>query len=107
MTLTMCSMMCCAERLRTFPGNYIYLGIITCTMGILVGFVSAMYTWQSVVLAAGITVGIFLGLTVYAWNTETDFTGCGPFLVGALLALTFFGLTLSILSLFGVQIEWL
>jgi len=52
-------------------------------------------------------VGIFLGMTVYAWNTTTDFTGFGPYLFGALLALTVFGFTLSILGLCGVHIKWL
>jgi len=104
---TMCAMMCCAHALRTFPSNYIFLGVLTGAMGVLVGFSSAMYTWQSVVLAAGITVFIFLCMTVYAWNTKTDFTGFGPYLMGAMFTMMGFGFVLSILSICGVYVKWL
>jgi len=103
---TMCSMICCAQVIKHFPQNYIFLGVITSAMGVLVGFASAMYTWQSVVLAAGITVAIFLAMTVYAWTTTTDFTGMGPYLFAALTCLIMFGFALSLLSFFGVHIEW-
>jgi len=104
---TMCAMICCAESLRKYPQNYIFLGVLTTAMGVLVGFTSAMYTWQSVVLAAGITVGIFLGMTIFAWTTNTDFTGYGPYLFGALMCMMMFGFTISILAMFGVTIEWM
>eukprot|EP00928_Gymnodinium_smaydae_P083785 TRINITY_DN67022_c0_g1_i1.p1 TRINITY_DN67022_c0_g1~~TRINITY_DN67022_c0_g1_i1.p1 ORF type:complete len:243 (+),score=33.86 TRINITY_DN67022_c0_g1_i1:69-797(+) len=103
---TMCSMMCCQKQLRSFPTNYIFLFIMTCAMSVLVGFTSAMYTWQSVVLAAGITTGIFLAMTIYAWNTTSDFTGFGPYLVGCLFALIFFGFALSIMAMCGVMVQW-
>lgn len=103
---TMCCMMCCAQVLRRYPENYIFLLVLTSCLGVLVGFTSAMYTWQSVALAAGITVAIFLGMTVYAWATSTDFTGAGPYLFAALLCLMCFGFALSILGLCGVDIKW-
>eukprot|EP00929_Paragymnodinium_shiwhaense_P010595 TRINITY_DN115395_c0_g1_i1.p1 TRINITY_DN115395_c0_g1~~TRINITY_DN115395_c0_g1_i1.p1 ORF type:complete len:249 (-),score=59.18 TRINITY_DN115395_c0_g1_i1:53-799(-) len=103
---TMCSMCCCAAALRTYPTNYIFLSVMTVVMSVLVGFSSAMYTWQSVVLAAGLTAGIFVGMTIYAWTTTTDFTGAGPYLMAALLCLIGFGFTLSIMRMFGVNIEW-
>jgi len=104
---SMCAMMCCGAALRRFPTNYLFLLVLTCCMGVLVGFSSAMYTWQSVVLAAGITVAIFFAMTAYACMTKNDFTGLGPYLYGALWVLIFFGMALSILSLFGVQIQWM
>merc|ERR1712154_51574 len=73
--------------------------------GVLVGFSSAMYTLPSVLLAAGITIAFFLAMTAYACTTKTDFTGCGPYLYGALMVLIFFGFALSILSFCGVQIQ--
>lgn len=103
----MCVMMCCQEYLRRFPTNYIILLVITCAMSVMVGFASAMYTWQSVLLAAGITVAIFLGMTAYAWCTDTDFTGFGPYLFAGLLCLMVFGLALTVMSWFGVNIKWL
>merc|ERR1712194_791600 len=107
LVVTMCAMTCCMETLRKYPRNYAVLGLITLCMSVIVGFVSAMYTWQSVLLAAGITVGIFLGMTILAWTTSIDFTGYGAYLWGALVAIMVFGFALSIMAWCGVQIEWL
>lgn len=104
---TMCVMICCSDLLRQFPTNYIFLFILTAAMSTMVGFTSAFYTWQSVVLAAGITTGIFLGMTAYACFTKKDFTGAGPYLFGALLTLCMFGLVLSFMSLAGIYFRWM
>lgn len=104
---TMCSMMCCGDVMRKFPMNYAILGVMTLCMGVLVGFASAAYTWQSVALAAGLTVAIFLAMTAFAWTTKTDFTGYGPYLFAALVTLCFFGFAVSLLGYFGVHIKWL
>jgi len=106
MISTMCAMMCCMDKLKHFPTNYIFLFVLTSAMGVTVGFSSAMYTWQSVALAAGITVGVFLGMTAYAWTTTTDFTGFGPYLYAAMMCLCLFGFALSILRFCGVNINW-
>lgn len=104
---TTCALACCMARLRSYPQNYIFLFVLTAAMGILVGFSGAMYTWQSVVLSAGVTVAIFLAMTIYAWKTNNDFTGLGPYLFVALTVLCAFGVTLSLLSLLGVHIQWM
>mmetsp|Transcript_7 Transcript_7/g.7 ORF Transcript_7/g.7 Transcript_7/m.7 type:complete len:240 (+) Transcript_7:81-800(+) len=102
-----CVAICCRDLLRTFPQNYIILGTLTLGMSLVVGCISAMYTWQSVILAAGLTSLIFLGLTVYAWTTKTDFTGFGPYLFCFAMVLLLFGLTISILSVCGIKISWM
>eukprot|EP00928_Gymnodinium_smaydae_P031080 TRINITY_DN22934_c0_g1_i1.p1 TRINITY_DN22934_c0_g1~~TRINITY_DN22934_c0_g1_i1.p1 ORF type:complete len:245 (+),score=26.99 TRINITY_DN22934_c0_g1_i1:100-834(+) len=107
MLATMCSMCCCQRHLRRFPTNYVFLLILTGAMSVIVGFTSAMYTPESVLLAAGITVGIFLSMTLYAWKTTTDFTGMGPYLMGAFFCIMMFGFALSIMSFCGVHIPWL
>lgn len=104
--VTMCAMCCCQESLRTFPTNYLFLLAITGAMSVLVGFASAMYTWQSVVLAAGITVVIFGLMTAYAWTTKRDFTGAGPYLFAAMMVLLTFGLVISVMGMFGAYIRW-
>eukprot|EP00747_Dinoflagellata_sp_TGD_P193932 gnl/TRDRNA2_/TRDRNA2_60759_c0_seq2.p1 gnl/TRDRNA2_/TRDRNA2_60759_c0~~gnl/TRDRNA2_/TRDRNA2_60759_c0_seq2.p1 ORF type:complete len:249 (+),score=44.36 gnl/TRDRNA2_/TRDRNA2_60759_c0_seq2:95-841(+) len=105
--VTLIMITCCQNLARNFPTNYILLFVFTAFEAIMIGFVSSAYTWQSVLLAAGITVGIFLGLTIYAWTTKTDFTGFGPYLFGALLAMMVFGLVLSIMGMCGVHVKWL
>jgi len=104
--ITMCAMMCCQQAMRSYPTNYIFLFALTLAQSVLVGFVSAAYTWQSVILAAGITLAIFAAMTTYAWCTKSDFTGAGPYLFAACSTLLIFGFTLSILSMFGVELKW-
>lgn len=104
---TICIISCFPDLARQHPINEIMLITITVFEGVLIGFVSASYTWQSVILASGITVVIFLGLTAYAFMTTRDFTGFGPYLFGVLLTLCIFGFALSTMSLFGVQVDGL
>lgn len=105
--LTLCCMCCNRNIMRTFPYNYALLFVITTCLGVSVGFSSAQFTWQSVILAAGITTAVFLGLTIYAWTTKTDWTGLGPYLFAGLLILLIFGLAITILAMCGVRISWL
>merc|ERR1719183_3285408 len=107
MTLAVvCGAALCRDMVRSYPYNYIILFTFTVFEAILVGFVSASYTWQSVILCAGLTAVIFLGLTIFAFKTKTDFTGFGPMLFGALLSLVTWGCMICILSACGVSIDW-
>jgi len=105
--VTICAISCCRGVAQRYPANYILLFLFTGFEGVMVGFFSATYTWQSVVLAAGITCAIFSVMTLYAWKTKTDFTGFGPYLFAALVVLLVFGLVLSLLSMCGVDFSWL
>jgi len=103
-----CLMICAGqETMRRFPENYIFLFVYTALLSVCVGFVSAAYTWQSVVLAAGVSLVIFVLLTGYAFYATTDFTGLGPYLFAFLSVLIVFSLVLSVLALCGVEIEWM
>lgn len=105
--VTICAMACCKNLTRTYPTNYIFLFIFTLFEAVTVGFVSAMYSPESVLLAAGMTAFVFFALTVYACKTKKDFTGYGPYLFAALLVLCGFGFLISILSMCsGVNIQW-
>eukprot|EP00929_Paragymnodinium_shiwhaense_P116912 TRINITY_DN86942_c0_g1_i1.p1 TRINITY_DN86942_c0_g1~~TRINITY_DN86942_c0_g1_i1.p1 ORF type:complete len:241 (+),score=56.54 TRINITY_DN86942_c0_g1_i1:86-808(+) len=107
MLVTVFIMLCCSEQLRRFPNNYIVLCLLTVSMGISVGCTCTRYPTHVVLLAAGTTVGIFAGMTLYAWTTKTDFTGMGPYLFAAVITLIVFGLALSILNAFGVHLKML
>lgn len=101
-----CALSCCREVARTWPMNeIILLGFTTCE-GVLVGFLSAMYTWQSVLFAAGITIGVFIALTAYATFTETDFTGYGVYLFAALAVVVCFSFANMILAINGIVLPW-
>merc|ERR1719161_2174666 len=104
---TMCVMLCCSGVLRKYPQNYAFLFVFTLVLSVVVGFGSAQYTWQSVLLCAGLTGAIFLGLTIYATCTDTDFTGYGAYLFGAMLALMLWSMMCGILACLGVQVKWM
>merc|ERR1719346_83523 len=93
-------MCCCSQCARNFPTNYIFLLVITVGMSISVGFVTVMYTAESVLMAVGVTALIFLSLTAFACITKTDFTGMGPYLFAGLSALMIFGFTMWIAQAF-------
>eukprot|EP00812_Abedinium_dasypus_P010188 NODE_3822_length_739_cov_459.586257.p1 GENE.NODE_3822_length_739_cov_459.586257~~NODE_3822_length_739_cov_459.586257.p1 ORF type:complete len:194 (+),score=63.54 NODE_3822_length_739_cov_459.586257:56-583(+) len=101
--LTMC---CCHAQMRIFPTNYLILLMLTVGLGGLVGYTTAWYTWQSVVLALGVTAGIFFSLTIFACKTKKDFTGMGPYLYAALNALCLMGFAIAIISYF-TRIVWM
>lgn len=103
--VTICAMACCQDVARRFPTNYIFLFVFTAFEGVTVGFLSALYTWQSVLLSAGITVALFLLLTVYAWYSTADFTGAAPYLFCALCCFAIFGLVISIMAVCGLNIQ--
>jgi len=104
--VTMCAMACCQQVTREYPTNYLVLFGFTIAEAVVVGFISASYTWQSVLLCAGLTAMIFFGLTAFACTTKVDFTGLGPYLFGALLSLCAWGFMVSLLWSLGFPMEW-
>lgn len=84
------------DSMRKSPQNYIMLLLFTVVESILVGVICCAYQAASVLLALGITVGIFAALTIFACTTKTDFTGCGGFLFACLLGLIISGLVLML-----------
>uniref|UniRef100_A0A7S4RUT9 Uncharacterized protein n=1 Tax=Alexandrium monilatum TaxID=311494 RepID=A0A7S4RUT9_9DINO len=89
---------CCTRATRTFPTNYIFLGVITLSMSVMVGFVTVFYTTESVLMALAAAVGVFLILTAFACITKTDFTGLGPYLFAGLCTLSLFSFVMFLWS---------
>eukprot|EP01138_Halocafeteria_seosinensis_P016053 gb/GECG01016381.1/.p1 GENE.gb/GECG01016381.1/~~gb/GECG01016381.1/.p1 ORF type:complete len:295 (+),score=20.21 gb/GECG01016381.1/:1-885(+) len=87
---------CFPQVARTYPQNYICLGAFTLFESYLVGVVSSFYQTDTVLLALGLTISVFLALTVFAWQTKTDFTAASGLMTSFLALLLFTG----ILSLF-------
>jgi FtsH-binding integral membrane protein len=108
MSLVLVCAMTCSQRLtRSFPTNFIVLLSFTACEGVCVGFLAATYTIQSVLISVGLTVLIVAALTVYAWTTKKDFTGCGPYLFGVLLSLIIFTICMGVLRFcLGLSFEY-
>lgn len=82
---------CCGNVRRSYPANYIFLGIFTLCESYLVGVISATYETQVVLLALVITMAVTIGLTLFAFQTKYDFTMMGGVLYSALLVLILLG----------------
>jgi FtsH-binding integral membrane protein len=89
LVVVMCMSCFCMDMARVYPQNYLFLAIVTVCEAVVVGFISAMYELPSVCIAAGLTSGIFFGLTAFACTTKRDFTGMGSYLMSALMGLIF------------------
>lgn len=100
MAFMLCMVCCCRQQIRTFPMNYMFLGGITVGISVMVGFVTIMYKTDSVLLALAATTAVFGGLTAYAFFTKSDFTGIGPYLAAALMALIGFSFVMTLFSFF-------
>lgn len=94
---------CCQWVTRQFPLNYLFLAAITLGISLQTGLATLIYTTDSVLLALATTAVVFCALTAYACLTKSDFTGMGPYLMGALLCLICFGLLMNFWTLFTGQ----
>ena len=87
---------------RSVPLNYILLFLFTSCESLLVGCICSVYDRQTVFMAAVLTAAVVVALTLYAYNTKTDFTMCG----GLLFVLGMVFLVASILAIF-IRNRWL
>lgn len=83
---------CCPGVARKVPGNYILLMTFTFFESVTISYLVSIYPPETVMIAAGLTVAIVVGLTTYACTTKTDFTWCGAILVCAIILMFFLGI---------------
>ena len=93
--LTEIPIFCCQSVANKVPLNYVLLLIFTACESYLVAYITIFYEPTSVLMCAGITFAIVLGLTIYAIFTKTDVTMCGG-------ALASFSIILIILTIIGI-----
>lgn len=86
------TIICCKGLARSVPTNYILLFIFCLSLSYIVSAICATYDPNIVIMAAIMTTGITLALTIYAMTTKTDFTVCGGLLFVLVMALILFGL---------------
>jgi hypothetical protein len=77
---------------HSHPWNFVLLSTFTLmeafTLGIMISFFNNIIVLQALL----ITVGVFIGLTLFTLQSKYDFSGMGPFLFGGLIALLMGGL---------------
>jgi protein lifeguard len=74
------------------PQKYVTLLVFAAAMGTMCMYATLQYSASSVLLAAGLTLTVTVGLCAYAHRTSTDFTMMGGGLSSALLLLLVVGL---------------
>ncbi|KAF9010601.1 UPF0005-domain-containing protein [Cyathus striatus] len=77
---------------HTHPWNFVLLSTFTVMEAFTLGVVVAFYDNKIVLQALLITLGVFIGLTLFTFQSKYDFSGMGPFLFGALIAMCMAGL---------------
>lgn len=89
---------CCPDVRRSFPTNFILLGLFTVLEAFMLGVTSSHYDTEAVLIAVGITAVVSLGLTIFAFQTKWDFTMMGGILFVFLIVLIVFGLLCAIIQ---------
>lgn len=75
------------RMMRAAPFNYLYLLTFSGCFGVLVGFVCAVYSVESVVYIFAASAFLIAGLTIYAVRTKADFTSYGPYIMVGILGI--------------------
>lgn len=91
---------------RSYPINLVFLGGFTLLESYAVGTISSLYDTKIVLQAVGLTFAIFVGVSLFAFQTKYDLTGWASYLNMALWALIGFGLV-AIFFPFSSKIELL
>ena len=100
--VTLLILICVPGMSTKVPSNYILLFAFTIFESYLISFLTSFYTVSTVFTAAVLTAAIVLGLTAYAFYTDTDFTFMGGFLFMGIFVL----MGLSFIQFF-VNVKWL
>ncbi|KAK1219932.1 hypothetical protein PQX77_017326 [Marasmius sp. AFHP31] len=76
---------------HTHPWNFVLLSTFTLLEAFTLGVVVAFYDNLIVLQALIITTGVFLGLTLFTFQSKYDFDGLGPWLFAGLITLVMGG----------------
>jgi len=98
MIVCLIAMACCEGVRRKSPTNIIFLGIFTAAEGFMLGTICARFSSEAVLIAVGITAGVTLGLTIFAFQTKIDFTACGGCLCALLMILLCAGIIMAFMG---------
>lgn len=77
---------------HSFPANMVLLSTFTLMEAFTLGVVMAFYDNIIILQALLITLGVFIGLTLFTFQSKYDFSGMAPWLFGGLMALLMTGL---------------
>ncbi|KAL4997596.1 inhibitor of apoptosis-promoting Bax1-domain-containing protein [Aspergillus recurvatus] len=76
---------------KSYPANLLFLSAFTILEAYSISVVTSYYQPRVVIQALILTLGLFVGLTLFACQTKYDFTNWMPYLFGALWFLILLG----------------
>ncbi|KAK7692489.1 hypothetical protein QCA50_004114 [Cerrena zonata] len=76
---------------HSHPLNLALLSVFTLMEAFTLGIMTSFFDTTIVLQALLITLGVFLGLTLFTFQSKYDFSGMGPWLFGGLMALVMTG----------------
>ena len=88
---------CCESVARRYPANGIFLFFCSVFLGVPLGMVSAFHDTDIVFMALSLCIALTLALTLFAFLSKWDLTGCIWLLLNAMLILTMAGFLMLIL----------
>ena len=96
------ALVCGRAPARKVPTNYILLFVFTGCMTFLLTFIASFYTFQSTIIAAGMTAIVTVSLSVLAWIARDDF----KFIMGAVLVGLIGVIMMILFSLLFIWPNW-
>ncbi|XP_034109688.1 protein lifeguard 1-like [Drosophila nasuta] len=81
------SMACCETARRSYPINFICLGLFTFTMSLLLGAISSTMDANLVLMAVGVTAVLVIALSIFAIQTKYDFTAWRGVMIAVVVCL--------------------
>ncbi|KAI7906369.1 inhibitor of apoptosis-promoting Bax1-domain-containing protein [Cokeromyces recurvatus] len=94
-------------KARSYPLNYGLLSLFTLLEAHAIGTIVTFYNQKIVLQALIITLGVFIGLTIFTLQSKWDFTGLGPFLYAGIWILVIAGLVQMFLPFSkGIQLAF-
>lgn len=92
---------CCSHLLRIKPWNYILTAMITFFYTSVVALSCCAVPPATVMMAVTTTCALVFGVGLYAMKTDSDWTGCGPYLIGILIGMMCFSLVVGFVAAMG------
>ncbi|EDW01200.1 GH21301 [Drosophila grimshawi] len=89
------SMAYCETARRTFPINFVCLGLFTVTMSLLLGVVAGILDSVVMLEAVAITAALVVGLSIFAIQTKYGFNCCRAVLVSVVICLLVLSISAS------------
>lgn len=96
-TIALAIMIMCKKNFaKRRPQNIICLAVFTICEAYIVAWFASSFEPTSALVAACLALVLTLGLSIYAWVTEADFTLCRGLMVGFIVVIIFFAIAVAL-----------